>query len=138
VKLLDTSVAIDHLRGSPAVDLLTDLLEAEGSNLCMAARTGCTVDFYTGRQRSAGRISDCSRDRGSQTRQDPRSTPSGRRGGHLCADKATLNHAGWDDSFAWRCSRHHAAPVIDRGAGPPVLRVCGNAATRFSRSLHGR
>lgn len=32
MKLLDTSVAIDHLRGSPhAVDLLTDLLEAEGS-----------------------------------------------------------------------------------------------------------
>jgi predicted nucleic acid-binding protein len=32
VKLLDTSVAIDHLRGSPsAVDLLTDLLEAEES-----------------------------------------------------------------------------------------------------------
>jgi predicted nucleic acid-binding protein len=30
VKLLDTSVAIDHLRGSPpAVHLLTDLLEAE-------------------------------------------------------------------------------------------------------------
>jgi predicted nucleic acid-binding protein len=30
VKLLDTSVAIDHLRGAPsAVDLLTDLLEAE-------------------------------------------------------------------------------------------------------------
>ena len=32
MKLLDTSVAIDHLRGSPpAVDLLTDLLEAEES-----------------------------------------------------------------------------------------------------------
>jgi predicted nucleic acid-binding protein len=32
VKLLDTSVAIDHLRGSPpAVHLLTDLLEAEES-----------------------------------------------------------------------------------------------------------
>jgi predicted nucleic acid-binding protein len=32
VKLLDTSVAIDHLRGSlPAVDLLADLLEAEES-----------------------------------------------------------------------------------------------------------
>jgi predicted nucleic acid-binding protein len=32
VKLLDTSVAIDHLRGSPpAVDFLTDLLEAEES-----------------------------------------------------------------------------------------------------------
>jgi len=32
VKLLDTSVAIDHLRGlPPAVDLLTDLLEAEQS-----------------------------------------------------------------------------------------------------------
>lgn len=32
MKLLDTSVAIDHLRGSPpAVDLLADLLEAEGS-----------------------------------------------------------------------------------------------------------
>jgi predicted nucleic acid-binding protein len=32
VKLLDTSVAIDHLRGSSsAVDLLTDLLEAEES-----------------------------------------------------------------------------------------------------------
>jgi predicted nucleic acid-binding protein len=32
VKLLDTSVAIDHLRGLPsAVDLLTDLLEAEES-----------------------------------------------------------------------------------------------------------
>jgi predicted nucleic acid-binding protein len=34
VKLLDTSVAIDHLRGSPpAVDLLTGLLETEGSIL---------------------------------------------------------------------------------------------------------
>jgi predicted nucleic acid-binding protein len=34
VKLLDTSVAIDHLRGSPpAVELLTDLLEAEESIL---------------------------------------------------------------------------------------------------------
>ena len=32
MKLLDTSVAIDHLRGSPpAVDLLIDLLEAEES-----------------------------------------------------------------------------------------------------------
>lgn len=32
MKLLDTSVAIDHLRGlPPAVDLLTDLLEAEES-----------------------------------------------------------------------------------------------------------
>jgi predicted nucleic acid-binding protein len=32
VKLLDTSVAIDHLRGwRPAVDLLTALLESEGS-----------------------------------------------------------------------------------------------------------
>jgi len=32
VKLLDTSVAIDHLRGSPpSVDLLTDLLETEES-----------------------------------------------------------------------------------------------------------
>ncbi len=32
MKLLDTSVAIDHLRGSPpAVDLLTDLLEGEES-----------------------------------------------------------------------------------------------------------
>ena len=32
MKLLDTSVAIDHLRGSPpAVDLLTGLLETEGS-----------------------------------------------------------------------------------------------------------
>lgn len=32
MKLLDTSVAIDHLRGSPpAVALLTDLLEAEES-----------------------------------------------------------------------------------------------------------
>jgi predicted nucleic acid-binding protein len=32
VKPLDTSVAIDHLRGSlPAVNLLTDLLEAEES-----------------------------------------------------------------------------------------------------------
>jgi len=30
VKLVDTSVAIDHLRGAPpAVDLLTDLLEAD-------------------------------------------------------------------------------------------------------------
>jgi predicted nucleic acid-binding protein len=34
VKLLDTSVAIDHLRGSPpAVKLLTDLLEVEESIL---------------------------------------------------------------------------------------------------------
>jgi len=34
VKLLDTSVAIDHLRGSPsAVDLLSGLLEAEESLL---------------------------------------------------------------------------------------------------------
>jgi predicted nucleic acid-binding protein len=32
VKLLDTSVAIDHLRGAPpAVDLLTELLEVEDS-----------------------------------------------------------------------------------------------------------
>ena len=32
MKLLDTSVAIDHLRGSPsAVDLLTDLVEVEES-----------------------------------------------------------------------------------------------------------
>ena len=32
MKLVDTSVVIDHLRGSaPAVDLLTDLLEAEES-----------------------------------------------------------------------------------------------------------
>jgi len=34
VKLLDTSVAIDHLRGSPpAVDLLSGLIEAEESLL---------------------------------------------------------------------------------------------------------
>ncbi len=34
MKLLDTSVAIDHLRGSsPAVDLLSGLIDAEGSLL---------------------------------------------------------------------------------------------------------
>lgn len=34
MKLLDTSVAIDHLRGSPAaVELLTGLIETEGSIL---------------------------------------------------------------------------------------------------------
>jgi predicted nucleic acid-binding protein len=34
VKLLDTSVAIDHLRGSPAaVDLLSGVIDAEGSLL---------------------------------------------------------------------------------------------------------